>query len=75
MNNKERRKSERAALGLASDALIMEMNQGKWDHIPNLNNIPITQIIEINEELEKRCPGYEKEQYQESIARSIINNR
>lgn len=75
MNQKEKREAQRAELGKASDLLIQEMNEGKWDHIPNLHSTPTEEIRELNEELERRCPGYEKEKYGEAIARSIWYNR
>jgi len=75
MNHKQSRKAKRAELGEAADLLIQEMNEGKWDHITNLKSTPIEEIKELNDELEKRCPGYEKEKYGEAIARSIYYNR
>lgn len=75
MNSKERRREARAALGKTANTLIDEMWDGKWDHIRNWRHVPIGTWPEILRELGERCPGHTREEYEESLRRSMITRR
>jgi hypothetical protein len=75
MNSHTRREGIRASLGLASDALVQEVSQGRWSHIPNLGSTPIEEWKDILDELAKRCPGHPSEEYTTALRRSVLNNR
>ena len=65
----------REELKKAADELVNEMWEGRWDHIKDLETRPLSELIELFEELEKRCPGHSHTEYQEAFARSYITNR
>jgi len=71
----KQKQAARKLLRKASDEISDEIWQGKWDHIPNLNNKVISEWTEILKELEKRCPGHKKESYEEALARSHFTRR
>ena len=62
----------RVALLAASDALSDEIWEGRWDHIASLKTHPIGECVDIIDELERRCPGYTRQEYQDAIARSVF---
>jgi hypothetical protein len=65
----------RVRLAAAADLLSEEVWDGKWDHIAEVKAKPIGTWTEITEELEKRCPGYSQEEYQDALARSMFTHR
>lgn len=75
MNHKERRQETRAALGRSADKLSEEIRDQKWDHISDLRTKPVAACKEIICELESRCPGHAKEEYEKAISRSMFYNR
>ena len=62
-------------LAQAGATLAMEIQQGKWDHVRDLKTKPIGDCFELVEELRKRCPGYETEQYRRALASGVSNTR
>jgi hypothetical protein len=52
--------------------LAEEVRDGKWDHVLRLvpNGQPAASEDVISE-LQQRCPGYSKEQYQKAIAKGM----
>jgi len=71
----KKKQSARKILRMASDEISDEVWQGKWDHIPRLNHEVISEWTEVLEDLEKRCPGHTKEEYEDALARSHITRR
>jgi len=71
----KKKQAARKSLRKASAEISDEIWQGKWKHIPNLNNKVISEWTEILEELANRCPGHKKENYEEALARSHFTRR
>jgi hypothetical protein len=65
----------RIKLRKAADDLVVEMFQGKWEHLPNFTTRPMDELTELFDELEKRCPDHKREEYKEIFLRSYWENR
>jgi hypothetical protein len=71
----KKKHAARVALQVASDKLSDEIWEGQWDHIASLKILPRSDCVEIIDELERRCPGATRKEYQEAIARSMYTRR
>jgi hypothetical protein len=63
----------RLALQAASQTLSEEIWEHKWDYVLTKDK-PLIEYVEIIQELERRCPGFSKEEYQDSIFRSMLRH-
>jgi hypothetical protein len=70
------RKKHLASLKLshAANALSEEIWENKWDHLSEVKKKAIGKWVEIPRELERPCPGYSLEEYQDAIARSMVRH-
>jgi hypothetical protein len=71
----KKRHQSRILLRKAADDLVVEMFQGKWDHLPNFKSRPMNELTELFDELEKRCSGHKSEVYKNIFLRSYWENR
>jgi hypothetical protein len=67
----QKKHAAREALKEAAEKLAVEMWEGRWDH---LKDRPVV-CPEIVVELERRCPGHTKSEYEDAIARSWWRQR
>ena len=65
----------RIQLGESALSIIQEMWRGEWDHVDGLHTRPFTEINELTDELENRCPGFSLDQYQDALSRALRDNR
>jgi hypothetical protein len=71
----KKKSQARIKLRKAADDLVVEMFQGKWEHLPNFTTRPMDELTELFDELEKRCPDHKREEYKEIFLRSYWENR
>ena len=71
----KKKHAARVALQAAARALSDEVWEGRWDHIASLKTRPIAELEEIFDELERRCPGHTRQEYQDAFARRFTTGR
>ena len=59
---------EKAAYGLAN-----EIWEGQWSHVPEVNDKPISEWIEMPRELATRCPGFSPDEYSRAMWKAMIH--
>jgi hypothetical protein len=64
----------RVALSKAAKALSEEIWEGKWDHLQEVESVPIGQWAEMAKELERRCPGHTLQEYRDAICREMVKH-
>jgi hypothetical protein len=71
------KKKHQARINLrkAADEMVVEVFQGKWDHLSNFTTRPVDELTELFDELEKRCPNHKRAEYKETFLRSYLENR
>jgi hypothetical protein len=71
------KKKHDARTTLAENALsiIQEIWSGKWEHINGLHTQPFIEIHELTDELKKRSPGFDLDQYQDALSRALRDYR
>jgi hypothetical protein len=66
----KKKHAAREALKEASDKLVAEIWDGQWEHLKKRSIV----CREIVTEMERRCPGHTKSEYEGAIARSWIRS-
>ena len=56
-------------------AIALEIRDGRWDHLPGMDEGPAVNCPEIIDELRKRAPGFMTENYQRTIADALNGSK
>tara|TARA_B100002003_G_C13936917_1_gene454870 strand:+ start:134 stop:355 length:222 start_codon:yes stop_codon:yes gene_type:complete len=59
----------------AACGLAQEIWDKKWAHVSDLRSKPVGDCAEIVRELERRCPGFQPDDYKRAIARGMFGMR
>lgn len=67
--------NDQDTLRLRACELAEEIRDGRWNHVEGIAARPVPACLEIVDELERRCPGFDLAAYQQAIADGLFETR